>query len=80
MPKTPKKSKEINTGKGSILMYFSGTNHATCIPKIYKSKVPKKDNPDDRYTVKTGCIKDNNFWFDSSTIFADGSKLEYWPM
>jgi hypothetical protein len=76
MAKVPQIKKEA---KASLLCYISNTHH-TCLDKLYKGKVPKKDNPNGSYIVKTGIVKGNLFWYDEPIVFSGGEEARYWPL
>ncbi len=76
MAKSPHLKKEQ---KASLLCYIS-SNHHTCLDKVYKGKISKKDNPNGNYIVKTGTIKGNLFWYDEPIIFSGGEEARYWPL
>lgn len=65
---------------GIMLAYKSGTNHWTCLDKVYKGKVPKKANPKNTFIEKQGCVEGNLFWFVDPIVMKDGGVMKYWPL
>lgn len=73
-------AKKPQLKEATILAYQSGPNHWTCIDKLYKGKIPKKDNPQNTFIELSGVVKGNYFWFSEPLQMDDGSLMQYWPL
>lgn len=66
--------------KVTLLCYRSGLNDWTCLDKLYKGKVPKKDTLKGSFIEKKGIIKETMVWFEEPIKMNNGSVLYYWPI
>lgn len=75
----PKKTSETSDKIQKLLIYKSGKDHWTGIPKVYNKGIPKKANPNNSFLVVTGIKKKNKFWFNTPLVSGEG-ELRYWPL